>query len=106
MAQFFFLHIDTARLADAESKGSLFEHNWDPSSPGKRDKNQLREWAALMAKHLQVESTGLFVKSVVQEALAILQGKCNRNISSKTTLRIQSANYLRYYSEVRKAKKI
>ena len=96
--------IPKERIEAAAKHGSLFTYRWDAVKPGGKDKSALKEQFEVCMAQLTERPDGLFRKSVIQQALVLLQRHWDIAFNGRDTYRTQSANYIRYFTDIRNGK--
>ena len=102
--RFFAENLTEEQLDLAESRGYLFGYDYDLASLAKRDPKPLKQWHSLLLGHMDEVEDGLFKKTIIGKALIKLQKITHRKFTSGLSIRLQSANYLRFYSDIRNIK--
>ena len=97
--------ISSDMLDAAEMDGGLFIYNCCVDTPTKKDEKAVKKHYKLMIAHLHSNPCGLFLRRNVAAALKGFAEFVNRDIFKTVSLRMQAANYVRMFSDVRATKR-
>ena len=104
----FFVFIDNItgrQIEEAVKKGSLFRYDWRESTPGSNDKKMLKEFRTCLLAHLHKRAECLFKKTMIMKGFAKSEAAKEVNLHKKESIRVQAANYLRYFTDIRNGKR-
>jgi hypothetical protein len=98
-------NISSEMLDAAEVEGGLFTYQCCIESPTKNNEKAVTKHYKLMLAHLQLNPCGLFLRRNVAVALKGFSGFVNRDVFTTVSIRMQAANYVRMFSDVRATKR-